>query len=52
VGRTPLCRIEGKALGDANKWLEQYRQFWEERFERLDASLDEWQADKRRHTKR
>jgi DNA-binding transcriptional ArsR family regulator len=52
VGRTHLCRIEGKALGNANEWLEQYRQFWEERFERLDALLDELQTGEKRHTKR
>jgi DNA-binding transcriptional ArsR family regulator len=52
VGRTHLCRIEGKPLGNANEWLEQYRQFWEERFERLDALLDELQTDEKRHTTR
>jgi DNA-binding transcriptional ArsR family regulator len=43
VGRTHLCRIEGKPLGEANGWLEGYRRFWEESFERLDALLDEMQ---------
>ncbi len=52
VGRTHLCRIEGKPLGDANGWLEQYRQFWEESFERLDALLDELQDEKKKNTKR
>jgi DNA-binding transcriptional ArsR family regulator len=51
VGRTHLCRIEGKPLGDANGWLEQYRRFWEQSFERLDALLDELQTEKK-NTKR
>src|SRR6516165_5658220 len=44
VGRTHLCRIEGKPLGDASGWLEQYRRFWEESFERLDTLLEELKA--------
>src|SRR5262245_5958497 len=41
VGRTHLCRIEAKPLGDASDWLERYRQLWEANFQRLDALLDE-----------
>jgi DNA-binding transcriptional ArsR family regulator len=52
VGRTHLCRIEGKPLGDASGWLEQYRRFWEESFERLDALLDDLQTEKKKNTKR
>jgi DNA-binding transcriptional ArsR family regulator len=33
------CRINGAALKDASQWMEQYRQFWEESFDRLDAYL-------------
>jgi DNA-binding transcriptional ArsR family regulator len=35
------CRIEARPLAEANDWLEGYRQFWEGRFQRLDALLDE-----------
>src|SRR5438094_3426353 len=35
------CRLEPKALKEANKWLEGYRQFWEGRFQHLDALLEE-----------
>jgi DNA-binding transcriptional ArsR family regulator len=35
------CRLEAKRLAQANEWLENYRQFWEGSFERLDALLDE-----------
>src|SRR6266850_1800754 len=47
------CRIEGKPLAEANKWLERYRRIWEGNFQRLDALLDELKAqDKQRgHTK-
>ena len=33
------CRLEAAPLGDVTDWLEQYRQFWEERFSRLDEHL-------------
>ena len=35
------CRLEARALGEATVWLEEYRQFWEGRFQRLDDLLDE-----------
>ena len=35
------CRLEAKRLAQANEWLENYREFWEGSFERLDALLDE-----------
>jgi len=38
-------RLEAKALAEATKWLERYRQFWEGNFQRLDALLDELKAD-------
>src|SRR5262245_21316403 len=41
VGRTHWCRIEAKPLGEANGWLQNYRRFWEGRFERLDDLLEE-----------
>ena len=42
------CRLDAKALAEANRWLEHYRQHWEAAFERLDAVLEEMKADKRR----
>jgi len=33
------CRIEPLALKILDEWLEQYRQFWEERLDRLDDYL-------------
>ncbi|MGH7751256.1 MAG: ArsR/SmtB family transcription factor [Gemmatimonadales bacterium] len=34
-------RLEPKPLAEATQWLERYREFWEGRFQRLDALLDE-----------
>jgi len=34
-------RLVAKPLAEATEWLENYRQFWERRFQRLDALLDE-----------
>jgi DNA-binding transcriptional ArsR family regulator len=33
------CKIEPMALKSLDEWLEQYRQFWEERLDRLDDYL-------------
>ena len=37
-------RLEARPLRDATEWLEKYRRFWEARFQRLDALLQELQA--------
>ncbi len=47
IGRTHLCRIEGKPLGQANQWLENYRRIWEASFQRLDDLLDELKAQEK-----
>jgi DNA-binding transcriptional ArsR family regulator len=47
------CRIEGTALKDIDDWLERYRRFWDESFDRLDTYLRELQAsEKKRGRKR
>jgi DNA-binding transcriptional ArsR family regulator len=33
------CKLNGAALKDASDWMEQYRVFWEESFDRLDEYL-------------
>jgi DNA-binding transcriptional ArsR family regulator len=45
VGRTHICRVEGKLLAEANQWLEEYRRNWERNFLRLDALLDQMKAE-------
>ena len=47
-------RLEPEPLAEATDWLEHYRQAWEQRFQRLDALLDEMKKTtpkKRRRTK-
>src|SRR5262245_28585834 len=34
-------RLEARPLEEASEWIERYREFWERRFEKLDAVLDE-----------
>lgn len=38
------CHLNAEPLKDIDDWLEQYRQFWEERLDRLDDYLNELQA--------
>jgi DNA-binding transcriptional ArsR family regulator len=46
-------RLEARPLAEANEWLERYRRFWEQNFQRLDAVLDELKAQGgRRSSKR
>jgi DNA-binding transcriptional ArsR family regulator len=33
-------RLDARPLAEANQWLEHYRRFWEQSFERLDSILD------------
>lgn len=33
------CKLNGEAFKDAADWMEQYRVFWEESFDRLEAYL-------------
>jgi DNA-binding transcriptional ArsR family regulator len=42
------CRIEAKPLADVSAWLEDYRRFWEARYERLDALLTEMKRQPRK----
>ncbi len=38
------CRIDARALKEADEWLEEYRRLWEERLDRLDDYLRTLQA--------
>ena len=38
------CKIEVKALKEADDWLEEYRRLWEQRLDRLDDYLHTLQA--------
>ena len=38
-GKPRLCRLEVAALASATEWLDFYRRFWSDSFERLDHHL-------------
>jgi DNA-binding transcriptional ArsR family regulator len=42
------CRLQAEALRNATDWMEQYRVFWEESFDRLEAYLVTVTAQQRR----
>jgi len=46
------CRLEAAPLKDISNWVERYRRFWEESFDRLDAYLRDIQSKEDRSTQR
>jgi DNA-binding transcriptional ArsR family regulator len=44
------CRLQAEALRNATDWMEQYRVFWEESFDRLEAYLVTVTTEQRRTT--
>lgn len=44
-------RLEPRPLAEASVWLDQYRQFWEASFARLDSVLEELKPRKTRREK-
>jgi DNA-binding transcriptional ArsR family regulator len=44
-------RLEAKPLAEATGWLEGYRQFWEGRFQHLDALLDELKTKEKKRAR-
>jgi DNA-binding transcriptional ArsR family regulator len=43
------CRLEAGPLKDVAGWVEHYRRFWEESFDRLDDYLQELQTKEKKH---
>lgn len=43
VAQSRPCRLEAAPMRELAGWLERYRGFWEERFDRLDAYLKDLQ---------
>jgi DNA-binding transcriptional ArsR family regulator len=43
------CRLEARRLAEANEWMERYRVFWEESFDRLDGFLEELKKEEKSH---
>ena len=46
------CRLDPRPLKEAADWMERYRAFWEESFDRLDAYLREIQSKEDRSTQK
>jgi DNA-binding transcriptional ArsR family regulator len=44
VAQQRPCKLEAKPLQEAVSWIEQYRQFWEQRLDQLDSYLKTLQA--------
>jgi DNA-binding transcriptional ArsR family regulator len=46
------CRIEAGPLKEVADWTEHYRQFWEQRLNRLDDYLQEMKAKETKHDRK
>jgi DNA-binding transcriptional ArsR family regulator len=46
------CRLEAAPMKDAVDWLEGYRRFWEQSFDRLDEYLTELQTKEKRRARK
>ena len=42
------CRLDAQPLREVSDWVEQYRQFWEQRLDRLEEYLHELQAKEKK----
>jgi len=42
------CRLEAAPIKEATEWMDQYRKFWEERFDRLEEYLQTLQQKRSR----
>jgi len=45
------CRLKARPMKEAVDWLEHYRRFWEQSFDRLDDYLRELQAKGKKQTR-
>ena len=43
------CRLQPAPLKDVSEWIEQYREMWEQRFDRLEVYLQELKAKEITH---
>ncbi|MFN0197658.1 MAG: ArsR/SmtB family transcription factor [Planctomycetaceae bacterium] len=46
------CRLKAKPLHEASDWIEQYRIFWEQSFDRLEIYLRKLQAREKKHDRK
>src|SRR5438128_9137986 len=45
------CRLDAGPLKDVADWVEHYRRFWDESFDRLDDFLHEIQRNEKKHAR-
>ena len=43
------CRLDAGPLKDVDDWVERYRRFWEQSFDRLESFLQELQRKDKKH---
>jgi len=48
VAQQRPCRIDAGRLKEVSEWIEKYREFWEQRLDRLDEYLKELQAKEKK----
>jgi DNA-binding transcriptional ArsR family regulator len=48
-GRVHSLKLQAAPMKQASQWIEEYRKFWEESFDRLDEYLKELQAREKNH---
>jgi DNA-binding transcriptional ArsR family regulator len=48
-GRLHRLKLEAAPMKQASQWMEEYRQFWEQRLDRLDEYLKELQFKEKKH---
>ena len=46
------CRLEAGPLQDISDWVEHYRRFWEQRFDRLEDYLKQLQAQEKKDARK
>jgi DNA-binding transcriptional ArsR family regulator len=51
-GRERYCEGRFEKLSEVSDWIEHYRKFWEESFDRLEVYLSELQAQKKKKPRR
>ena len=50
-GREKYCEVKLEKLNEVSSWVEQYKKFWEERFDALDEYLKTIQAKEKKNVK-
>ena len=46
------CRLQAAPLREAGEWVQQYRAFWEQQFDRLDAYLSQLDDKEKKHARK